>query len=81
MRMADSAARRKAPTNVSVRADLVRQAKLLKLNLSELLETALEKAIRDHERETWLASNRDAIDGYNAQVAKRGVFSDDWRRF
>jgi hypothetical protein len=29
--------RRKAPTNVSVRADLVRQARLLKLNLSELL--------------------------------------------
>jgi antitoxin CcdA len=81
MRMTVSAARRKAPTNVSVRADLVRQAKLLKLNLSELLETALEKAIRDHERATWLASNRDAIDDYNAQVAKRGVFSNDWRRF
>lgn len=75
------AARRKAPTNVSVRADLVRQARLLKLNLSELLETALEKAIRDHERAVWLETNRTAIDSYNAQVAKRGVFSDDWRRF
>lgn len=76
-----STARRKAPTNVSLRADLVRQARLLKLNLSELLETALERAIRDHERATWLEANRSAIDSYNAQVAKRGVFSDDWRRF
>jgi antitoxin CcdA len=76
MRMPAASARRKAPTNVSVRADLVRQAKL-----SELLETALEKAIRDHERETWLETNREAIAGYNARVAKRGVFSDDWRRF
>ena len=76
-----AAPRRKAPTNVSVRADLVRQARLLKLNLSELLETALEKAIRDQERAAWLEANRSAIDDYNAQVAKRGVFSDDWRRF
>ena len=74
-------ARRKAPTNVSVRADLVRQARLLKLNLSELLEKALEKAIRDHERATWLDANRDAIDAYNMRVAERGVFSDGWRRF
>lgn len=81
MRMSIAADRRKAPTNVSVRADLVRQAKLLKLNLSELLETALEKAIREHECAAWLEANRSAIDSYNAQVAKRGVFSDDWRRF
>lgn len=81
MRMPVAAGRRKAPTNVSVRADLVRQARLLKLNLSELLETAPEQAIRDHERAAWLDANRDAIDAYNTQVAKRGVFSDDWRRF
>jgi len=75
------AARRKAPTNVSVRADLVKKARLLELNLSELLETALEKAIQDHERAAWLEANKTAIDGYNTRVAKHGVFSDDWRRF
>jgi antitoxin CcdA len=71
----------KAPTNLSVRADLVRRAKALKLNLSELLETALEKAIRDIDRQAWLAKNADAIRDYNTHVEKRGVFSDDWRRF
>jgi antitoxin CcdA len=71
----------KAPTNLTVRTDLVRRARRLGLNLSEILETALEAAIRKREREDWLAENRDAIDGYNRRVAKRGVFSDRHRRF
>ena len=72
---------RKTPTNLSVRADLVRRARELKLNLSEILEAALERTIRNAEREAWLADNREAIAGYNALIEKNGVFSDDWRRF
>jgi antitoxin CcdA len=72
---------KKVPTNLSVRADLVARAKELGLNLSKLVEGAIEEAIRAAEREKWLAENREAIDDYNAQVAKRGLFSDDWRRF
>jgi antitoxin CcdA len=72
---------RKVPTNLSIRADLVRRARALKLSLSQVLEIALEAAVRDRERETWLSSNREAITAYNAEVARRGVFSDDWRRF
>jgi antitoxin CcdA len=72
---------RKVATNLSVRADLVRRARELKLSLSHVLEAALETAIRDRERESWAASNREAIADYNAQVGKRGVFSDSWRRF
>ncbi|MBL9020898.1 MAG: type II toxin-antitoxin system CcdA family antitoxin [Myxococcales bacterium] len=72
---------RKAPTNVSVREDYVRRAKALKLNLSELLERALEVAIREAEREVWLKENEAAIAQYNEQVARRGVFSQARRRF
>ncbi|MCW5889775.1 MAG: type II toxin-antitoxin system CcdA family antitoxin [bacterium] len=72
---------RKAPTNLSLRADLVRQARALQLNLSDLLERALERAIADRLRERWLADNREGIRSYNAQVEQRGVFSDGWRRF
>jgi antitoxin CcdA len=72
---------RKTPTNLSVRADLVRRARELKLNLSDLLQQALERAIREAERRAWLADNDDAIDQYNEQVARRGVFSDGLRRF
>jgi antitoxin CcdA len=80
--MAPASARpRKAPTNLSLRTDLVRRAKALGLNLSEVLESALEQVIAAAEREAWLAENREAFDEYNALVDKRGVFSDDWRRF
>lgn len=72
---------RKAPTNLSIREDLVARAKELGLNLSQVVEGAIEEAIRAVEREQWLAENREAIDSYNSQVAKHGLFSDSWRRF
>lgn len=73
--------RRKAPTNLSLRVDLVRRAKALELNLSEVVETALEAAIVELEQTKWLAENQQAIRDYNEFVEKHGVFSDDWRRF
>lgn len=72
---------RKVPTNLSVRADLVQQAKALGINLSEVLEHALVEALRQRRREAWIRENGDAIAEYNARVGREGVFSDDWRRF
>lgn len=76
-----SAARKKTSTNLSLRADLVRRAKALGLNLSEAVETALEQVIQEAEQRAWLEANQEAIDEYNARVEDRGVFSDDWRSF
>lgn len=72
---------RKSPTNLSLRPDLVRRAKELGLNLSELVDAALQQAIKDAEGRAWLEENRKAIAEYNALVTKRGVFSDGRRRF
>lgn len=41
---------RKTATNLSLRADLVQRARELKLNLSAVLEDALERAVREAER-------------------------------
>jgi antitoxin CcdA len=71
----------KVPTNLSIRSDLIRLARSLNLNLSQLLEQALEQLLRERARQSWLEQNEDAIDDYNAQVEKRGVFSDGWRKF
>jgi antitoxin CcdA len=65
---------RRTRTSLSVREDYIRRAQALKLNLSELLERAIEGAIRDAERSAWLRENEEAVSEYNAQVAKRGVF-------
>jgi antitoxin CcdA len=82
MRMPDDESlSRKVPTNLSVRGDYVREARALGLNLSEIVEQALEQALRERRRESWLEENRESIEKYNERVAKRGVFSDAWRRF
>lgn len=72
---------RKTPTNLSLRIDLVQRAKALGLNLSEVVEHALEKAIREAEQARWLAENKDAIDQYNAFVEKHGYFGEEFREF
>lgn len=72
---------RKAPTNLSLRIDLVERAKALDLNLSEVVETALEQAIALAEQARWLAQNEDAIDYFNKFVEKHGVFGEEFRDF
>ena len=72
---------RKQPTNVTLRADLVRRAKALGLNLSGLLEEAVERAIHEAERVKWLEENEAAIQNANEHFAKYGLFSDEWRKF
>lgn len=73
--------KRKTPTNLSLRTDLVQRAKQLGLNLSDVVDAALERAITEAEGRAWLEENRDAIAEYNELVAKRGVFGDGRRRF
>lgn len=81
LRKRPSERNRKGATNLSVRVDLVRRAKALQLNLSDLFEQALQRAIADRMEDAWRADNRDAIRAYNEGVEQRGVFSDQWRRF
>ena len=72
---------RKRPTNLSVDDRLLDRAKRLKLNLSQVFEAGLEQAIRQREAEEWLKRNRAALDAYNEQVEKHGVFSEGLRSF
>ncbi len=72
---------RKIATNLSARADIVAEAKVLGVNLSEVFESAVIEAVRRKRQEAWLADNREAIESYNARVARDGLFSDRWRKF
>jgi antitoxin CcdA len=72
---------RKAPTNLSLRIDLVERAKALDLNLSEVVETALEQAIVAAEQARWLAENEAAIEFYNKFIEEHGVFGAEYRDF
>jgi antitoxin CcdA len=72
---------RKTPTNLSLRIDLVKRAKALDLNLSEVVETALEQAIVAAEQARWLAENEAAIEYYNKFIEEHGVFGAEFRDF
>jgi antitoxin CcdA len=69
------------PTNLTVDATLLREAKSLNLSLSRVFESALRDAVARARREQWLAENRAAVEAYNRHVERDGVFSDGFRRF
>ena len=81
------AGRRAAPqsqkkaVNVSINRDLLNRARNGDLNLSSILEVALEQNLRQQARDRWLTENQSGIEAYNEQVEKSGVFSDELRTF
>lgn len=71
----------KRPTNLSCNSDLLQKAKALGINVSAVLEQALEKRVKERLAEEWRTANREAVEHYNARVEESGVFSDGWRSF
>jgi antitoxin CcdA len=67
--------------NLSINADLLRQAKQLNINLSQTLEQHLAEIVRQAQRSRWLEENKAALDEYNRRIESRGAFSDGLRRF
>lgn len=71
----------KKPTNLSLRTDLLEEARALGINLSQTLEKALEMEVKQAKEKQWLADNQPAIDAYNRYIEKNGLFSDRFRTF
>lgn len=71
----------KRPTNLTLNSDLLHQAKELDINLSQVLEQALDAVVKQKKAEQWLQKNRVAISQYNADTEKNGMFSDGLRGF
>ena len=69
----------KKPVNLSVNSDLLRQAKELKVNVSQVLEVALANQVKSLREAQWLADNQEAIDGYNRHVEENGLWNEAWR--
>ncbi|WP_206711324.1 type II toxin-antitoxin system CcdA family antitoxin [Aquisalinus flavus] len=73
---------RKAPkkaTNVTINADLLQQAKALKLNLSALSERAIEEAVRAEKKRRWQEDNAEAIAAYEERIETHGTLSEQLR--
>jgi antitoxin CcdA len=71
----------KKAANLSVRADLLEEARAYKINLSQTLEAALQVELKKEKERRWLEENRAAIDAYNRLIEREGLFSDSYRTF
>jgi antitoxin CcdA len=71
----------KKAANLTVRADLLEEARARKINLSQTLETALQSEIKKRREAEWLEQNKEGIAAYGRFVEKHGVFSDRFRNF
>ncbi len=64
---------RKRPVSMTIRADLLDEAKALDLNASAAAESGIEAAVKAAREKRWLEANRKAIEAHNARVADRGT--------
>lgn len=71
----------KKAANLTVRADLLEEARARKINLSQTLEVALAAELKRQREAEWLEQNKAAIEAYNRHVEKHGLFSDRYRTF
>lgn len=63
----------KRPTNVSLPAELVSEAKRLGINVSEACLTGLAAEVKKTREAAWKEENREAIESYNAYVREHGL--------
>jgi antitoxin CcdA len=71
----------KKPTNLTINSDLLIKAKDLQINISAVLESALEETLKQKKRQEWTVQNSKSIEDYNKSINDFGVFSDDLRSF
>ena len=67
--------------NLSVRQDLVRAARKRGVNLSRLLEDAINRSLRLEAGRKWQEENREAIRAYNERIARDGPWNKDLLSF
>lgn len=61
------------PSNLSLDADLVAEAKELDINLSRAAESGIARAVADEKARRWKIENAEAIRGWNEWVEKNGL--------
>lgn len=72
MDMANISAKRK-PTNVTLDASLLDEARAFKVNVSAACEKGLAAELRALREKRWLEVNREAIDATNRWVEANGL--------
>ena len=64
---------RKRAVNLFVDADLLDEARRLRINISETLERRLRTIVKAEQERRWLEENREAIASINAFIDQHGL--------
>jgi len=68
---------KKRAVNLFVDADLLDEARRLRINISDTLERRLRTIVRAEQKKRWLEKNQTAIAAYNLRVSRDGLLSDE----
>lgn len=71
----------KRPVNLSINARTLELARELGMNISQTVDTLLADEVKRRYWEQWNERNKDAIDAYNARIAKEGLPLAKYRSF
>ena len=69
------------PTNISLSASLVEEAKELGVNISLAASNGLTQAVAEKRAERWLEENKAALSGYNQFIQASGLPLAKYRLF
>ncbi len=69
----------KRAANVSIDADILAEAKAMKINLSQTLEDELRKQVKASREAKWRAENREVVESYNRLIERAGVFGEEFQ--
>lgn len=58
--------------NLTIRQDILDEAKRLNLNTSKAAEAGVMNAVKSEQEKQWLDANRDAIKAYNKRIEEDG---------
>lgn len=73
MQIHNEEALKRRPVNLTIREDILREAKELNLNASKAAESGIMAAIKKAQEDLWLEQNQKAIVAYNQEIEKRGL--------
>lgn len=71
----------KRPTNLSLNSKVLDMAKELGMNISQTVDTLLAQEVTRRYWERWGEENKEAIEAYNARIAREGLPLAKYRSF
>ena len=70
---------KRRPINLTIRADLLKEAKNLKLNTSKAAELGIANAVKAAREEMWLTENKKALQAHNQRIDNEGtLLTPEW---